>query len=192
MRQGFGGIYIDLESHEETQHQVFGLFADSNALYPDLFPALRKFEAEVVRMACTMLAGDDQATHPTPSSRACRHTIYACICLYLWPYGLEFQTCGTMTSGGTESILMAVKTYRESARKRNPGIKPQMYPALAPPPNNAHHSTNVHVRAVCVSRIVPVSAHAAFAKARTTRHARHARHTTPCLRTIDLLGGSLL
>lgn len=106
--KGFGGIYIDLESHEETQHQVFGLFADSNALYPDLFPALRKFEAEVVRMACTMLAGDD-------------------------------QTCGTMTSGGTESILMAVKTYRESARKRNPGIKPQM--------------------------IVPVSAHAAFAKA---------------------------
>jgi glutamate/tyrosine decarboxylase-like PLP-dependent enzyme len=40
---------------------VFGLFADSNALYPDLFPALRKFEAEVVRMACTMLSGDDQA-----------------------------------------------------------------------------------------------------------------------------------
>ena len=85
VRQGFGGIYIDLESHEETQHQVFGLFADSNALYPDLFPALRKFEAEVVRMACTMLAGDDQATHPTLSLRACRHTrwTYACICLYL-------------------------------------------------------------------------------------------------------------
>jgi glutamate/tyrosine decarboxylase-like PLP-dependent enzyme len=49
-----------MKSHEETQHQVFGLFADSNALYPDLFPALRKFEAEVVRMACTMLAGDAQ------------------------------------------------------------------------------------------------------------------------------------
>ncbi len=36
-------------------------------------------------------------------------------------------TCGTMTSGGTESCLLAVKTYRDLARTRKPWIrKPEM------------------------------------------------------------------
>jgi len=48
------------------------------------------------------------------------------------------EACGTMTSGGTESILMAVKSYRDEARSR--GIE------------------EAHI-------VVPVSAHAAFDKA---------------------------
>ncbi len=41
-------------------------------------------------------------------------------------YG-DRKTCGNVTSGGTESILMAVKTYRDYNRKRNPDIKkPEM------------------------------------------------------------------
>jgi sphinganine-1-phosphate aldolase len=47
--------------------------------------------------------------------------------------------CGTMTSGGTESILMAVKSYRDKARKER-GV---VYPEL----------------------VAPVTAHAAFDKA---------------------------
>ena len=106
------------------------------------------------------------------------------ICVYMLIFmnmyeRVEFQTCGTMTSGGTESILMAVKTYRESARKRNPGIKPQMYPALAPPtpsPPTMPTTAPTCMFVPCVSRIVPVSAHAAFAKARTrTRTTRRLR-----------------
>ncbi|MCA9517872.1 MAG: aspartate aminotransferase family protein, partial [Myxococcales bacterium] len=31
--------------------------------------------------------------------------------------------CGTMTSGGTESLLLAVKTYRDRARKKTPWIR---------------------------------------------------------------------
>lgn len=50
------------------------------------------------------------------------------------------ETVGSLTSGGTESILMAVKTYRDLARKTKPHIKnPEM--------------------------IVPQSVHAAFHKA---------------------------
>lgn len=50
------------------------------------------------------------------------------------------ETAGTLTSGGSESILMAVKTYRDEARERHPEIKePEM--------------------------ILPVSAHASFEKA---------------------------
>ena len=37
------------------------------------------------------------------------------------------RACGSMTSGGTESILMAVKTYRDWARSQFPDIKePEM------------------------------------------------------------------
>ncbi len=41
--------------------------------------------------------------------------------------GGDSESCGTMTSGGTESIMMAVKTYRDRARALNPKIKnPEM------------------------------------------------------------------
>tara|TARA_R110002050_G_scaffold94521_1_gene196661 strand:- start:792 stop:983 length:192 start_codon:yes stop_codon:yes gene_type:complete len=46
--------------HEHFLSEVFSIYADSNALYPGIFPGLRKFEAEVVRMVCTMLNGDDK------------------------------------------------------------------------------------------------------------------------------------
>lgn len=37
--------------------QVYGDFAWSNPLHPDIFPGVRKMEAEVVRMACTLFNG---------------------------------------------------------------------------------------------------------------------------------------
>ena len=52
----------------------------------------------------------------------------------------DHRTCGNLTSGGTESILMAIKTYRDWAKKKYPHIKkPEM--------------------------VLPVSAHPAFNKA---------------------------
>ena len=37
------------------------------------------------------------------------------------------ETVGTMTSGGTESILMAVKAYRDRAKKKKPWLlNPEM------------------------------------------------------------------
>lgn len=42
------------------------------------------------------------------------------------------ETCGVLTAGGTESCLMAVKTYRDLARKRRKVIRPNMIiPATA-------------------------------------------------------------
>ncbi|MGK0360780.1 MAG: sphinganine-1-phosphate aldolase, partial [Bradymonadia bacterium] len=34
----------------------------------------------------------------------------------------DAKSCGTMTSGGTESILLAIKSYRDRARKKKPWI----------------------------------------------------------------------
>uniref|UniRef100_A0A3P8QKJ3 sphinganine-1-phosphate aldolase n=1 Tax=Astatotilapia calliptera TaxID=8154 RepID=A0A3P8QKJ3_ASTCA len=102
-----GAVYWGDESLTNLLVKVYGDFAWSNPLHPDIFPGVRKMEAEVVRMACTLF-------HGGPNS------------------------CGTVTSGGTESILMACKAYRDIAHER--GVK---HPEI----------------------LAPVSVHAAFDKA---------------------------
>lgn len=99
-----GAIYGNDEKHIELLNQAYSLFSITNPLHPDLFPSIRKFEAEVIKMTGKMLHGDE-------------------------------QTCGCITSGGTESIIMAVKSYRDRSNIKNPEI------------------------------IIPVTAHAAFDKA---------------------------
>ncbi len=101
-------VYHAGEEHTAFLKEAHGLFFSENALNPMAFPALRRFEAEVVRMTASMLHGDD-------------------------------QVAGTMTSGGTESLLMAVKTYRDWARATKGITHPEM--------------------------VLPVTAHAAFDKA---------------------------
>ncbi|KAF5890422.1 sphingosine-1-phosphate lyase 1-like, partial [Clarias magur] len=102
-----GTVYWGDEKLTDLLVKVYGEFAWSNPLHPDIFPGVRKMEAEVVRMACSLFNGGP-------------------------------ESCGTVTSGGTESILMACKAYRDLAYER--GIK---YPEI----------------------IAPISAHAAFDKA---------------------------
>ncbi|XP_067092400.1 sphingosine-1-phosphate lyase 1 isoform X2 [Osmerus mordax] len=102
-----GAVYWGDENLTKLLVKVYGDFAWSNPLHPDIFPGVRKMEAEVVRMTCSLF-------HGGPNS------------------------CGTVTSGGTESILMACKAYRDMAYER--GVK---HPEI----------------------IAPVSVHAAFDKA---------------------------
>ncbi|KAI4898036.1 hypothetical protein NFI96_019258, partial [Prochilodus magdalenae] len=102
-----GAVYWGDEKLTELLVKVYGEFAWSNPLHPEIFPGVRKMEAEVVRMTCSLFKGGP-------------------------------DSCGTVTSGGTESILMACKAYRDMAYER--GIK---HPEI----------------------IAPVSAHAAFDKA---------------------------
>ncbi|XP_043535103.1 sphingosine-1-phosphate lyase 1 isoform X2 [Chiloscyllium plagiosum] len=102
-----GTVYSGEEQLTKLMVKVYGDFAWSNPLHPDIFPGVRKMEAEVVRMACTLFRGGP-------------------------------ESCGTVTSGGTESILMACKAYRDLGSER--GVK---YPEI----------------------VAPKSAHAAFDKA---------------------------
>nr|CAG4640818.1 EOG090X051L [Eulimnadia texana] len=103
-----GCVYNADKSVTELTTQVFALSAWSNPLHPDVFPGIRKMEAEIVQMTLNMFhAGAD--------------------------------ACGAMTSGGTESLLMACKAYRDYAREVR-GIK---HPEI----------------------LMPVTAHAAFNKA---------------------------
>lgn len=79
-----GAVYSGEEKLTELLVKVYGDFAWSNPLHPDIFPGLRKIEAEIVRIACSLFNGGP-------------------------------DSCGCVTSGGTESILMACKAYRDLA-----------------------------------------------------------------------------
>ena len=112
-----GAVYHGDPEHIEFLSQVYALHSQSNPLHPDLWPSAVKFEAEIVSMTAHMLGA--QAVGPDA--------------------GPDQQICGTVTSGGTESILLAMKAYRDWARERKAITDPEM--------------------------VVPVTAHAAFDKA---------------------------
>ncbi|KAK8743596.1 hypothetical protein OTU49_001150 [Cherax quadricarinatus] len=102
-----GTVYNGNQTLTDLMTRIYGMSAWSNPLHPDVFPGVRKMEAEVVRMCCTLFNGDS-------------------------------KSCGCMTAGGTESIILACKAYRDYAINVR-GIKsPEM--------------------------LVPVSSHAAFDK----------------------------
>ena len=84
----WGGVYHKSAGPlVDLQNAMWGRFNNTNTLYPTVFPAVRKFEAEIVSMVRSMLHGDS-----------------GCV--------------GLLSSGGTESILLAVLAYREQGRAR--------------------------------------------------------------------------
>jgi glutamate/tyrosine decarboxylase-like PLP-dependent enzyme len=89
-----GTFYHCGEAHRAFLNQVFSLFSHVNTIQFDLCPSMFKMESEVIAMTARMLNSDAVLS---PSS--------------------EDAVCGTMTSGGTESILMAMKVYRDWARQ---------------------------------------------------------------------------
>lgn len=82
-----GTVYHGGDELKEVASSAYAMFASSNPLHPDVFPYVRKMEAEVVRMCVSLYNGDEQC-------------------------------CGAMTSGGTESILLACKSYRDAGIER--------------------------------------------------------------------------
>lgn len=111
-----GTYYHAGEEHRAFLDQVFSFFSHVNVLQVDLCPSMSKLESEIVAMTAKMLNGDAAKAHD--------------------PHD---EVCGTVTSGGTESILMAMKVYRDQARTERGITEPEI--------------------------IMPVTAHPAFNKA---------------------------
>lgn len=112
-----GAVYHGDGGHIDFLNQIYALHSQVNPLHSDLWPSATKYEAEVVAMTAAMLGAD--AVPPGPSG--------------------EDGICGAVSSGGTESILLAMKTYRDHARATRRIKRPEM--------------------------VVPTTAHAAFEKA---------------------------
>jgi sphinganine-1-phosphate aldolase len=89
-----GGVYHGAEDHISFVNRVYGLHSQSNPLHADIWPSATKFEAEVVAMTASMLGATETNAGRPP----------------------EEHICGALSSGGTESIMLAIKTYRDQAR----------------------------------------------------------------------------
>lgn len=102
-------VYSAGDEHDEVVHDAYRQFANENLLGPTAFPSLAAMERDVVWMLLDLLGADQDTAG------------------------------GTMTAGGTESIILAIKAYRDRARAERPHItEPEM--------------------------VVPVTAHPAFLK----------------------------
>jgi glutamate/tyrosine decarboxylase-like PLP-dependent enzyme len=104
-KDGFvsGCVYHGDPAFVEFMNRVYAIQSQSNALHSDVWPSASKFEAEIVSMTATML-GAEQAGG---------------------------SVCGSVTSGGTESILLAMKTYRDWARHQKGIRKPNLVAATS-------------------------------------------------------------
>jgi sphinganine-1-phosphate aldolase len=110
--EGFasGAVYNGDDDHIEFLNQVYAINSQANPLHPDLWPSATKFESEIVAMTANMMGGAEIGAMP----------------------GGPDEICGTVSSGGTESILLAMKTYRDWARHTKGITEPEMVrPATA-------------------------------------------------------------
>ena len=107
-----GAVYQGDPEHVAFLSEAYTLHSQSNPLHLDVWPSAAKFEAEIVAMTARMLGADGAAPD---------------------------EVVGTVTSGGTESIMLAMKAYRDRAQQRDGIAAPAM--------------------------VVPETAHAAFDKA---------------------------
>lgn len=90
-----GAVYHGEDELLKLQAEAFGKFTVANPIHPDVFPGVRKMEAEIVSMVLNMFQA---------------------------PLG----AAGVTTSGGTESILMAVLSARQKAYTERGVTEPEM------------------------------------------------------------------
>lgn len=89
-------VYWLDEDHDAFLAQAWQRFASANGLNPTAFQSLKRMETEIIAAVA--------ALHHGPAD----------------------TTCGVVTSGGTESCLLAVKTYRDKARTERGEKRPEM------------------------------------------------------------------
>lgn len=107
-----GAVYHGDPEHIAFLNEAYAITSQTNPLHSDLWPSIAKYEAEIVSMTANML-GARRAT--------------------------DAQVCGSVASGGTEGILLAMRSYRDWAREMKGITSPEL--------------------------VIPTTAHAAFDKA---------------------------
>jgi len=98
-----GTMYCGDRAHYAFLNEAFALYSHVNALQRDICPSATRFEGEITAMALDLMhAGAVERHHPGARPR------------------------GSVTSGGTESILTAVLMYRDKARAEKHVTAPEM------------------------------------------------------------------
>ncbi|MGB8224401.1 MAG: aminotransferase class V-fold PLP-dependent enzyme [Polyangiales bacterium] len=106
-----GAVYHGDPEHIAFLSEAYAITSQTNPLHSDLWPSIAKYEAEIVSMTANMLGAREAA---------------------------DARVCGSVSSGGTESIMLAMRSYRDWARDTKGITAPEI--------------------------VVPTTAHAAFDK----------------------------
>jgi len=101
-----GAVYHGGDELCDLQGEAFRRFGVSNPIHPDVFPGVRKMEAEVVAMVLDIFNAPPTTPNDTGRSMG--------------------GGAGVCTSGGTESILMACLAARNKARAERGVREPEM------------------------------------------------------------------
>ncbi|KAH3762619.1 Glutamate decarboxylase/sphingosine phosphate lyase [Pelomyxa schiedti] len=112
-----GCMYSANNVHNELVAAATTWFTYSNALHTDVYVCVRKMEAEIIKMTAAMLHGDKRS-----------------------------DVCGLVSSGGTESIILATKAHRDRAIKR--GMNPDRMEILV-----AESAHSAYVKAANLLRV---------------------------------------
>lgn len=125
-----GAVYHGSAEHVELLSQVYALHSQSNPLHADVWPSASKYEAEIVSMTADLLGASARRSDT------------------------DHRVGGTVTSGGTESILLAMKAYRDHARERRGITQPEIVT-----PETAHTAFDKAAEYFGIRRVnVPVDA----------------------------------
>jgi sphinganine-1-phosphate aldolase len=126
-----GTMYHGGKEHYAFLNRVFSLFSYVNLLQRDLCPSGTKFESEIISMVAKLLNGDE-----------------------VKKYNTDDEVCGTVTSGGTESIFNGVFIHREWGREEKGIMDPEMVVPMTIHPafNKAAHYLGIKVISVPVDQ----------------------------------------
>jgi glutamate/tyrosine decarboxylase-like PLP-dependent enzyme len=98
-----GTMYCGDTDHYAFLNEVYANYSHVNALQRDICPSATRFEGEITAMALDLMHAS-AARGEDPDERP----------------------CGSVTSGGTESIITAVLMYRDRARKEKGITRPEL------------------------------------------------------------------
>lgn len=87
-----GAVYHGGKAHNDLLNSAFSYYSIANPLHPDIWPSGMKFESEIISMTASLMNG----------GRSLEGT----------------EICGCTSSGGTESIILAIKAARDYYRER--------------------------------------------------------------------------
>jgi sphinganine-1-phosphate aldolase len=126
-----GTMYHGGREHYDFLNHIFGLFSYVNLIQRDICPSGTKFEAEITSMVANMLHAEAAKT-ANP----------------------EDIVCGTVTSGGSESIYNAIYVYRERARHEKGITDPEIIAptTIHPAFNKAAHYLGVRLIQIPVNQ----------------------------------------
>jgi sphinganine-1-phosphate aldolase len=94
-----GSVYHGGREHQELLNKAFSLYSLANPLHPDIWPSGMKFESEIIAMTASLM-----------TSKPLEQT----------------ELCGSTSSGGTESIILAAKSHRDYYRLKSGITKPEI------------------------------------------------------------------